>query len=87
MKQVLSVHALVVFTIFCFLVDEITKFQVLASPLKLLLNFENPCCIFQNPKAGNWTLKMPKGNACESVKNMPEAAGDMLIFAHFPCSQ
>jgi hypothetical protein len=42
-----SVHALLVFTIFCFLVDEIIKLKVLTIELlKLLTNFENA---FSNP--------------------------------------
>jgi hypothetical protein len=34
-KQVLSEHALIVFTIFCFLVDEKIKFKVLACSFEI----------------------------------------------------
>jgi hypothetical protein len=40
-KQVLSVRALIVFTIFCFLVDEKSNSKFQLAPLKLLTNFEN----------------------------------------------
>jgi hypothetical protein len=42
-KLVLSVHALVVFTIFCLLVDEKIKLKALACSFEIILtNFENP---------------------------------------------
>jgi hypothetical protein len=40
--QVLSIHALTVFTIFCFLVDEKSKSKFKLAPLKLLSHFKNP---------------------------------------------
>jgi hypothetical protein len=40
-KKVLSVHALIVFTILCFLVDETIKLKVLACFFEIT-NLENP---------------------------------------------
>jgi hypothetical protein len=41
-KKVLPVHALIVFTVFGFLVDEKIKLKVLASSFEILANVENP---------------------------------------------
>jgi hypothetical protein len=50
-KQVLSVHALMVFKIFCFLVDKKIKLKVFwLALLKLLTNAKNPFCnLLQRP--------------------------------------
>jgi hypothetical protein len=43
-EQVFSVHALIVFTIFCFLVDEKLELKGLACFFEITYsNFENPC--------------------------------------------
>jgi hypothetical protein len=51
-----------VFTIFCFLVDE-KKIKVLAVPLKLLTNFKIlPVTRFKDPKVAILALKMHTGS-------------------------
>jgi hypothetical protein len=86
---VLSVCALIVFTIFCFSVDAKINLKFEVAPLKLFTNFENPSLLpvirFKGPNAAILTLKMLQEAAFDSVQ--PEAACDKLILAHFPCSQ
>jgi hypothetical protein len=80
-KQVLYVHALIVFPIFCFLGDE--KIKLKACSLKLLNNFETlPVTRFKDPKAAILTLKMLTGSRLGFRKIIPEAACDKLILAH-----
>jgi hypothetical protein len=84
---------MIVFTIFCFLVDEKIKLKVfsLHAPLKLLTNFGNSSSKsanhFKEPKAQIWTLKMHTRSRLRFCQIIPEAAFDKLIVAHFPCSQ
>ncbi len=63
-KQALSVHALMFFTVFCFLVDKKIKLKVLAY---LLTNFL-PVTRFKEPKASILILKMHKEAAYYSVR-------------------
>ncbi len=42
---------------------------------------------FKDPKAAILTLKMLTGSRLWFCTVIPKAAGDMLILAHFPCSQ
>jgi hypothetical protein len=82
---------LLVFTIFCFLVDEKIKLNVLACSFEITYgtNFEN---LFSNPasktlKRRFLTLKCLQEAACDSVNHMVlEAACAKLILAHFPAA-
>jgi hypothetical protein len=56
--------------------------------MKLLTNFENPSVTrFKDPKAVILTLKMLTGSRLWFCKLILEAACDMMILAHFSCSQ
>ncbi len=54
------VHALIAFTIFCFLVDEKIKLKVLACSFEITYYFENPSS--NSPKAAISTVKMLAGS-------------------------
>ncbi len=73
-KQVLSVHALIVFTIFCFFVDEKIKLKVLLASLKLLTNFENPS---SNPRFSK--LKCLQEAACDSENPLKDLENHQRI--------
>jgi hypothetical protein len=52
---VFSVHVLIVFTTFCFLVDEKIKHKFLACSFEILSNFENPSSNpLQRTKSGDF---------------------------------
>ncbi len=88
--NVLSVHALTVFTIFCLLVVEKIKLKVLAcsSEIPVLTNSENPLVTrFKYPKAAILTLKMLAGSRLWFCNIIPEADCDELTLAPFAFSQ
>jgi hypothetical protein len=67
-----SVHALMVFTILCFLVDEYTKLKVLACSFEIT-NLNNPS-LFKDSKAAIVTLKMLTGSRLRFCKIITEPA-------------
>ncbi len=85
-KNVLSVHALIGFTIFCFLLEWKNQFPSLNLLLwnYLLILKILPVTSYKDPKAAILTLKMLTGSRLWFCKIIPKAAGDKLILAHFP---
>jgi hypothetical protein len=62
-KYVLSLHAMIVFTIIFFSVDKKIKVKVLACSLKFLTNLKIlPVNRYKGPKAANLTLEMLTGS-------------------------
>jgi hypothetical protein len=73
---VLSVQALILFTIFCFLIDENIKLKILACFFEItFLNILSVTC-FEDPKAAIMTQKMLTGSRLLFCKIIPEAACD-----------
>ncbi len=88
-KNVLSVHAVIVFTIFCFLLEwknQTPSLNLLLWNYLLTLKIL-PVTSYKDPKAAILTLKMLTGSRLWFCKIIPKAAGDKLILAHFPGSQ
>jgi hypothetical protein len=88
-KYVLSVHALIVFTVFVSYLNEEKKtqsFSLLLCNYLLILKILL-VARFKDPKAAILTLKILTGSRLRFWKIIPKAAGDKLILAHFPCSQ
>ncbi len=88
-KRILSVQALIVFTIFLllsWLKNQIRSFSLLLWNYLLILKIL-PVTHFEDPKMAILTLKMLTGDRLWFCKIMPGAACDKVILAHFPCSQ
>ncbi len=84
-KYVLSVHALIVFTIFCFLLEwkiQTQSFSLLLLNYLLILKILPVTC-FKDPTKAIFTLKMLTGSCLWFCKIIPKAAGDKLIFGAF----
>ncbi len=80
---VLSLHALIVSTMVCFLVDGKIKLLL----YYLLIMKIHPVTHFKGPKAAILTLKLLTGSRLWFCTIIQEAACDKLILAHFPSSQ
>jgi hypothetical protein len=85
----LSVHALIVYKILCFLFDEKNQTQsfslLLWNDLLILKTFPVTRC--KGPNAAILTLKILTGSRLWFCNIITEAAHDKYIPAHFPCSQ